>query len=610
MQILLLGNGFDLEHDLPTQYKSFLEFSNLLSFTNNWDYYNASPTCKSDSSSLNEYILSLQSDNEKGIYFELHECILDNYWINYFQSNNNDQKTWIDFESEISQVIKQLDEAKKHSNDHLIRNRTSATPLPDYPTKFIRALKLSYVNTNCFATEIVFFDRIKTRLLDDLNKLIRALEIYLCDYVEKLPVSFYNPDVFELTPHKILSFNYTNTYNQNYAIHNPDIEYEFIHGKADIQASRFSSNLVLGIDEYLEGNAKNNNTDFIQFKKFFQRIHKKTGSRYKDWLEEINASSTPNSPEHHLYVFGHSLDVTDKDIIQDFLLNDKITTTIFYYDDATYAKIIENLVKVITADELIARVYGHKKNIIFRHQSPKEEIKGSSFEIISDINKLHHLSLFSHATALDVINKIEKKISTKDVSYFVSQENIIWLFDAFECSNYNNHKNDLLEIASSLPKKNPDTNDYRLFTSYPYYIDVKDSDCSESTYGFFISIDAQNPMPTHKSIKFDLDNSSKLDRLIYFQNTSNLSSDYYTSMLQIFLDLYFEDNFDIHKLQAIMLDITKNNENVSCAILKTRIDSFDFSNAEHYLDYIQLQYLLSSCKSTSFSCLFQDPSTD
>ncbi len=26
MEILLIGNGFDLEHDLPTHYKDFLDF--------------------------------------------------------------------------------------------------------------------------------------------------------------------------------------------------------------------------------------------------------------------------------------------------------------------------------------------------------------------------------------------------------------------------------------------------------------------------------------------------------------------------------------------------------------------------------------------------------
>ncbi len=27
MQILLIGNGFDIEHKLPTQYKDFLQFT-------------------------------------------------------------------------------------------------------------------------------------------------------------------------------------------------------------------------------------------------------------------------------------------------------------------------------------------------------------------------------------------------------------------------------------------------------------------------------------------------------------------------------------------------------------------------------------------------------
>ena len=51
--------------------------------------------------------------------------------------------------------------------------------------------------------------------------------------------------------------------------------------KADIANDVNSCNLVLGIDEYLSGEAKDKDNEFIQFKKFFQRIYKGTGCLYE-----------------------------------------------------------------------------------------------------------------------------------------------------------------------------------------------------------------------------------------------------------------------------------------------------------------------------------------
>lgn len=48
----------------------------------------------------------------------------------------------------------------------------------------------------------------------------------------------------------VLSFNYTDTYNRIYG-NNKNIEYNYIHGKAEHYNTLESNNMVLGIDEYL-----------------------------------------------------------------------------------------------------------------------------------------------------------------------------------------------------------------------------------------------------------------------------------------------------------------------------------------------------------------------
>ena len=71
----------------------------------------------------------------------------------------------------------------------------------------------------------------------------------------------------------LFSYTFTNTYEKLYA-KNPYVEYDYIHGRATIENTVDSNNMVLGIDEYLKGAARNENIEFIEFKKFFQRIHK------------------------------------------------------------------------------------------------------------------------------------------------------------------------------------------------------------------------------------------------------------------------------------------------------------------------------------------------
>lgn len=72
--------------------------------------------------------------------------------------------------------------------------------------------------------------------------------------------------------------------------------------------------------------------------------------------------------KHHVYIFGHSLDVTDKDILSDLILNDNVQTTIFYHDKDAMGQQIANLVKVIGQDELIRRTGGITKTIEFKLQ--------------------------------------------------------------------------------------------------------------------------------------------------------------------------------------------------------------------------------------------------
>lgn len=416
MNILVIGNGFDLAHGLPTKYTDFLEFAMVMRQVVD----SGVPKDRIDYGKLTPAIVALLKQNMQTLNVsEWKELIYENLWIKYFLYNPlYEKENWIDFESEISKVIQQLDydmfstEGKKCELTDSMVNLSN-----EFLTQIYSRYTLVVQSMNALTSgkcESITFKEIRDRLYTDLNKLIRALELYLTDYVEKLECKLVSPDIEGIARtfvdhndgkrgvilSKVLSFNYTNTYKRVY-FPNTSVEsnMDHIHGKADSGNSIETNNMVLGIDEYLSDERKNKDVEFIAFKKFFQRIHKGTGCKYKEWVDKIieDASHYEGANKvvmqqvvsgtidregiknkiskhiHYLYIFGHSLDVTDRDILRDLILNDNVYTTIFYLNKDVMGQQIANLVKVIGQDELIRRTGGSTKTIEFKLQQDMVE---------------------------------------------------------------------------------------------------------------------------------------------------------------------------------------------------------------------------------------------
>lgn len=382
MNILVIGNGFDLAHDLPTSYRAFLDFTKA--YEKYKDVCMAGESVKEEWEKADEanrefivYFANL-CDRKKELFVELNELTINNLWLKHFYDVRIKQG-WIDFESEISRIIQILESVRIQVIEEKKAGKL-VIHVPKYQEEALQGFRVD----STIIESLKFVDGTKERLHDDLNRLIRCLEIYLCDYVGNIEIENKHPDIEGLPIiDKVLSFNYTNTYEKLYA-KNPYIEYDYIHGRATIENTVDSNNMVLGIDEYLKGDARNENIEFIEFKKFFQRIHKETGCLYRNWVDAIESGEaisetiaiykeqektvreTKQVNFHKVFFFGHSLDVTDKDVIRDMILSDKVKTTIFYRDKADYGQKITNLVKIIGQDELIKRTGGANKSIYFK----------------------------------------------------------------------------------------------------------------------------------------------------------------------------------------------------------------------------------------------------
>lgn len=417
MNILVLGNGFDLAHGLPTSYINFLEFcEKVIPIYNgiNKSHISYNNNVLSDWKINNEIKDFLEDayksrKKENNIIYtkypkldELYSLIKNNIWFYYFkESDKHGKENWIDFENEISKVIKSITQVMEEFEISLYSEELDYMDGNSYPGIDSVYYNILNIMRKCKKGILYKFTylEIKNYLLDDLNCLTRALEIYLTKVICKIKTGKVSSDIEFITElsTKVLNFNYTDTYFRKYSNYIDETNIDYIHGKADINNTIETNNMVLGIDEYLSKKKRNSDTDFIAFKKYYQRIFKGTGCKYKDWLDIIHEDYKKRQiklekrvmetsgffskkqikkqvkreylNEHNLYIFGHSLDVTDKDILRDLILNNILHTTIFYHSKEELGKKIANLVKVIGQDELIKRTGGNTKIIEFVQQN-------------------------------------------------------------------------------------------------------------------------------------------------------------------------------------------------------------------------------------------------
>lgn len=369
MNVLVIGNGFDIAHGLPTQYSDFLDFIRKY-----YQFKSADDVSKLDDGKFKE-IVHLKNESIQ-LFNEIEVLTKDNSWHQHFDSIYESRMAegkdgWIDFEREISNIIQIIDGIRRQ----IIRQvelGSNRVRLNDWQIDQLKVIVWGKVHVDFAKVEFdnCSIQMLKSKLVQDLNKIIRCLEIYLahCVHIEECPTLSV---VEKLDIHSVLSFNYTDTYRLLYDKGVKSIKYHHIHGVARKESDIETCNMILGIDEYLNDSSKNTDNEFVEFKKFFKRIFKGTGNIYTEWIrahkENLhifkNASKLPTM---NIYVFGHSLDNTDGDVLRNLILQEHTNTTIFYHNRDALGKQIANLVSVIGEDELIRRTDKGTQTIFFK----------------------------------------------------------------------------------------------------------------------------------------------------------------------------------------------------------------------------------------------------
>lgn len=397
-KILVLGNGFDRACNLPTGYTDFLNF---LKYIN--------PRKKeSEIIDIDERIGALIEEKSYSELEPYKEMIPHNIWIQHFFCIENrlpENRKWMDFEAEMSRVIKTLDACKKKqlSENPMFDENEAIAELPpkldNYPWTYFFAEENLKSDIEHFLYEIYIehkektfeelrdiryrqgirpgsmdrlydlkwqsYNDIKEALLSDLKDLIVLLDYYLNEYVSKLEIK--STEVpFKLIEvlnwfmkggvgiHRmILTFNYTNTFDiimQACGYDIPKIdEICHIHGELG------KENMVIGIDD----NEQSEDIFWSQFEKYYQKIHNEVDGSFYDFVRSY-AYSEGN---HEVKIIGHSFAITDKHPLKKLLNMPESEIECFYYKDSS--EIIKNATAIIGKDAMLEKALGKSGTIRF-----------------------------------------------------------------------------------------------------------------------------------------------------------------------------------------------------------------------------------------------------
>lgn len=360
MDILILGNGFDLAHGLKTKYVDFLEYC--------CQQFNKFPTYKPTDKYYN------------------------NLWIRHFI--NAQQKmgdTWIDLEKEIYKVIQHISQLPiinslnfqrtfimnfddwnfyfYNFDKYLIESVDSDSPEKGY-VRFEPYNELQYK---------IYFDNsrgVVNFLYNQLREFTKLFEYYLIDEVlnrieseSKYRLSLKSIGVTEGSKDvHILNFNYTDTCERFYKSKfsgycDINIKPVYVHGKAE---DNYECNLVLGTQSFDKIQAHYiMSPDFNIFKKHNQRHKYGTIEPYQNLLRKIKHSRS--IPVFH--IIGHSLDDTDEKILKHILLaNPKSKINIYYHNEEAQERLMNKINDIIDEDEVMEKV-----RFIYQH-NPKRGI--------------------------------------------------------------------------------------------------------------------------------------------------------------------------------------------------------------------------------------------
>lgn len=430
-KILVLGNGFDLAHYLPTKYDHFMtamqaivksknkeiDFDELFAdYLKNDDefFLRAKELYKTDEFKLSESLVN-----------NFKEKLENNSWFQYFSKYLENVETWIDFESEIEKTLEfvsnllidineknfSIEKLSIYERECIVNFYYFENKLDkDIINSFLDIFKIKnsvYHRYNCDSNGNIFnytnitkieyneckeleiqgeeyyeenagfrsLDIIDKNLLsrygdryislkggkifeilkNQINDFKEIFSLYISDIVEKLEPKKHFEVINRLGMEfsAVFTFNYSDSFQRFYR---PSLgaisKVQHLHGNAKV------GNIVLGIDDLNDELKPYKIYDFV---KTHQKIINNTDFQFLDdyridfeKVDDFKARIVPSYKPYDIIVWGHSLDISDKEYIKDiFRINEsldspKIYLIIWHY--GTPHNSLANLIHIMGKD--------------------------------------------------------------------------------------------------------------------------------------------------------------------------------------------------------------------------------------------------------------------
>jgi hypothetical protein len=295
---------------------------------------------------------------EVGKINDLKVSLDNNLWYKYFK-NVVEIETWIDFEMEIENILKQLSILLKSETTQSKKvNYYRDVPINYSDFGLFGIIEHKYDDKELFSIPEKYVDKRKLGLkighvLRDLSSSFENFIIIFNKYLVDIVDVFYeNKTHNHIIPfhllNEIYTFNYTPTLEKFYDVDKSKVVY--LHGEMNENSE--IQNLVFGVSEIPEDVKIIKAYDFA---KYYQRIKKNSNKKFiKIPIEKTNKLNGTI-----FYIIGHSLDESDKEYILDlfkfldFDVKAKSKICIFYHSAQDREHKLKNLFNIVDKNIII-----------------------------------------------------------------------------------------------------------------------------------------------------------------------------------------------------------------------------------------------------------------
>jgi len=419
MKILVIGNGFDLAHYLPTSYNHFMGvMAAIEKLPKQIDSDLFDGVLFGDL--FGELIKQEKQEDKKDWYFfdrmkqlytvenmkfdrqvvdSFKRMLNENTWYAYFRQHLAEIETWIDFETKIGEALEVFDSVNGKFYEKKIERGSDFEPLNHHTStksyiylgdKHTRCSKVFGILKEDIADEESYSSRFSDRYLDSRYKELK-FDLVLADIQSSLSqfaiifdlylsiiISAFIPRRTFIDPDKtfqgqklLYSFNYTQTFKKLYTGYQADIGVEYLHGEAGNKDKK----LVLGVSKLSTDGLKKHKA--YGFVKYHQKLFNNTDYQFlkeNRAVQEVIKTFNPNSSlseSVNITIWGHSLDISDEDYIKEiFSFNDSnaprgcVVVTILFHSDSSRFSILANLLHILEKE--VVELWMKKKWLQFK----------------------------------------------------------------------------------------------------------------------------------------------------------------------------------------------------------------------------------------------------